>query len=83
MNARLRKAAAVLVEVAHGTVGLGAEVLHEPRLWPEYHDTYLGTFVNDPDGNMWKRSATHRSDRPHSGRGRSRLRTAALVMVSR
>jgi catechol 2,3-dioxygenase-like lactoylglutathione lyase family enzyme len=31
--------------------GLGAEVLHEPRLWPEYHPTYYGAFVRDPDGN--------------------------------
>jgi catechol 2,3-dioxygenase-like lactoylglutathione lyase family enzyme len=30
---------------------LGAEVLHEPRLWLEYHDTYYGGFVRDPDGN--------------------------------
>jgi catechol 2,3-dioxygenase-like lactoylglutathione lyase family enzyme len=29
----------------------GAEVLHEPRLWPEYHETYYGAFVRDPDGN--------------------------------
>ena len=28
-----------------------AEVLHEPRLWPEYHATYYGAFVRDPDGN--------------------------------
>jgi catechol 2,3-dioxygenase-like lactoylglutathione lyase family enzyme len=32
-------------------VGLGAEVLHAPRLWPEYHETYFGAFVRDPDGN--------------------------------
>jgi len=32
-------------------VGLEAEVLHEPRIWPEYHDTYYGAFVRDPDGN--------------------------------
>ncbi len=32
-------------------VGAGADVLHEPRLWPEYHETYYGTFVRDPDGN--------------------------------
>jgi catechol 2,3-dioxygenase-like lactoylglutathione lyase family enzyme len=32
-------------------VSLGAEVLHEPRLWPEYHDGYYGAFVRDPDGN--------------------------------
>ena len=29
----------------------GAEVLHEPRLWPEYHPDYYGAFVRDPDGN--------------------------------
>jgi len=28
-----------------------AEVLHEPRLWPEYHPNYYGAFVRDPDGN--------------------------------
>jgi catechol 2,3-dioxygenase-like lactoylglutathione lyase family enzyme len=32
-------------------VGTGAEVLHEPRLWPEYHASYYGAFVRDPDGN--------------------------------
>ncbi|MEQ1874383.1 MAG: VOC family protein [Ilumatobacteraceae bacterium] len=32
-------------------VANGAEVLHEPRLWPEYHPTYYGAFVRDPDGN--------------------------------
>jgi catechol 2,3-dioxygenase-like lactoylglutathione lyase family enzyme len=32
-------------------VGLGAESLHEPRLWPEYHPGYYGAFVRDPDGN--------------------------------
>lgn len=29
----------------------GATVLHEPRLWPEYHPNYFGAFVRDPDGN--------------------------------
>ena len=32
-------------------VGTGAEVLHEPRLWPEYHVSYYAAFVRDPDGN--------------------------------
>jgi catechol 2,3-dioxygenase-like lactoylglutathione lyase family enzyme len=32
-------------------VAAGAEVLHEPREWPEYHPTYYGGFVRDPDGN--------------------------------
>jgi catechol 2,3-dioxygenase-like lactoylglutathione lyase family enzyme len=30
---------------------VGAEPLHEPRLWPEYHASYYGAFVRDPDGN--------------------------------
>lgn len=29
----------------------GAEVLHAPREWPEYHPGYYGAFVRDPDGN--------------------------------
>ena len=32
-------------------VAHGAEVLHEPRMWPEYHPNYYGAFVRDPDGN--------------------------------
>ncbi|CUR57149.1 GloA [metagenome] len=32
-------------------VEAGAESLHEPRLWPEYHEHYYGGFVRDPDGN--------------------------------
>ena len=30
---------------------IGAEVLYEPRVWPEYHPDYFGAFVRDPDGN--------------------------------
>lgn len=36
----------VAAAVAHG-----AEVLHEARVWPEYHPNYYGGFVRDPDGN--------------------------------
>jgi catechol 2,3-dioxygenase-like lactoylglutathione lyase family enzyme len=32
-------------------LALGVEPLHEPRLWPEYHEKYYGAFVRDPDGN--------------------------------
>ena len=42
--------AAVRAFVA-AAVELEAEVLHEPRLWPEYHPGYYGGFVRDPDGN--------------------------------
>ena len=30
---------------------VGAELLHAPREWPEYHQGYYGAFVRDPDGN--------------------------------
>lgn len=40
------------VRAFHETAtGLGAESLHEPRIWPEYHPGYFGAFVRDPDGN--------------------------------
>ncbi len=29
----------------------GAAVLHEPQVWAQYHPTYYGAFVRDPDGN--------------------------------
>ena len=41
---------------------LGAEVLHEPRLWPEYHATYYGAFVRDPDGNNVEAVCHRRED---------------------
>jgi catechol 2,3-dioxygenase-like lactoylglutathione lyase family enzyme len=28
-----------------------ALILHEPRVWPDYHESYYGGFVRDPDGN--------------------------------
>jgi catechol 2,3-dioxygenase-like lactoylglutathione lyase family enzyme len=32
-------------------VSAGAEILYEPRIWPEYHPDYYAAFVRDPDGN--------------------------------
>src|SRR5579872_4515414 len=29
-------------------VACGATVLHQPRIWTEYHPTYYGAFVRDP-----------------------------------
>jgi hypothetical protein len=38
------------VAVGYGAATeLGAETLHAPRLWPEYHEHYVGSFVRDPD----------------------------------
>ncbi|GAA4931738.1 VOC family protein [Streptomonospora halophila] len=40
------------VEAFHAAAAAaGAEVLHAPRVWPEYHPHYYGAFVRDPDGN--------------------------------
>jgi catechol 2,3-dioxygenase-like lactoylglutathione lyase family enzyme len=30
---------------------LGAEILHAPRLWPEYGPGYYAVFIRDPAGN--------------------------------
>ncbi|HWD54463.1 MAG TPA: VOC family protein [Acidimicrobiales bacterium] len=43
-----RAAVRAFVEAARAK---GAEVLHEPKVWPEYHPAYYGGFVRDPDGN--------------------------------
>jgi len=32
-------------------VAAGVEVLHEPAVRAEYHESYYGAFVRDPDGN--------------------------------
>ncbi|QPP09405.1 VOC family protein [Streptomyces bathyalis] len=44
-------------------VKAGAQVLHAPRLWPEYHESYYGAFVRDPDGNNVE-AVCHRPDGP-------------------
>lgn len=38
-------------EFVAAAIAHGAEVLHEARVWPEYHPNYYGGFVRDPDGN--------------------------------
>ena len=38
------------VDTAHAAaVAAGARVLHEPRVWPQYHPEYYATFFLDPD----------------------------------
>jgi catechol 2,3-dioxygenase-like lactoylglutathione lyase family enzyme len=41
-----------VVNAVHAAaVAAGAEVLHAPRVWPEYHPGYYGVFLRDLDGN--------------------------------
>ena len=37
--------------VYNAALDAGAELLHAPRLWPEYHAGYYGVFLRDLDGN--------------------------------
>jgi catechol 2,3-dioxygenase-like lactoylglutathione lyase family enzyme len=53
--------AATVRSFFQAATSLGAEVLHEPRLWPEYHEAYYGGFVRDPDGNNVE-AVTHKGD---------------------
>ena len=40
------------VDAVHEAAQLaGAEVLHAPRIWPEYHPGYYAVFLRDLDGN--------------------------------
>jgi len=40
------------VDAVHAAaLARGTEVLHAPRLWPEYHPGYYGVFLRDPDGH--------------------------------
>ncbi len=42
---------AVVREFREAGRALGAEILHEPRLFPEYGANYFACFVRDPDGH--------------------------------
>jgi hypothetical protein len=41
-----------LADAVHeAALAAGAEVLHAPREWPEYHPGYYAVFLLDPDGH--------------------------------
>ena len=42
---------ATVDQVHQAAEAAGAEILHPPREWPEYHPTYYGVFLRDLDGN--------------------------------
>jgi len=40
------------VDAVHdAAVDAGIEVLHAPRVFPEYHENYYAVFLRDPDGH--------------------------------
>ena len=43
---------------------LGAEILHEPRLWPEYAPDYYAVFIRDPAGNNFELKCQASTARP-------------------
>lgn len=50
-----------VVDAVHdAAVAEGAEVLHAPREWPEYHPGYYGVFLRDLDGHNVE--AVHHGD---------------------
>ncbi len=42
---------AAVVAVHEAVVAAGGEILHQPRIFPEYHENYYGVFFRDLDGN--------------------------------
>jgi catechol 2,3-dioxygenase-like lactoylglutathione lyase family enzyme len=55
------------VDAAHAAaVAAGGEVLHAPRVFPQYHPEYYATFLLDPDGFRIE-VATARDARYRSG----------------
>ncbi|HWE91076.1 MAG TPA: VOC family protein [Pseudonocardiaceae bacterium] len=42
---------AAIDAVHEAAVAAGAEVLHAPREWPEYHPGYYGVYLRDLDGH--------------------------------
>jgi catechol 2,3-dioxygenase-like lactoylglutathione lyase family enzyme len=52
LHLALRAADREAVDAVHAAaVRAGAEVLHAPREWPEYHPGYYAVFLRDPDGH--------------------------------
>ena len=52
LHLALRAPDRAAVDAVHAAaVAAGAQVLHAPREWPEYHPGYYGVFLRDPDGH--------------------------------
>ena len=52
LHLALRAPDRAAVDAVHAAaVAGGVEVLHAPRVWPEYHPGYYGVFLRDLDGH--------------------------------
>ncbi|WP_222192426.1 VOC family protein [Modestobacter italicus] len=52
LHVGLRAPDRAAVDAVHDAArAAGAEVLHAPREWPEYHPGYYAVFLRDPDGH--------------------------------
>lgn len=52
LHIAFRAADRAAVDAVHdAAVAAGAQVLHAPREWPEYHPGYYGVFLRDLDGH--------------------------------
>ncbi|MGD9528337.1 VOC family protein [Pseudonocardia sp.] len=52
LHVGLRAPDRAAVDAVHeAALAAGAEVLHAPREWPEYHPGYYGVFLRDLDGH--------------------------------
>ena len=61
LHLAFRAADRQVVNAVHdAAVTAGAEILHAPREWPEYHPGYYGVFVRDLDGHNVE--AVHHGD---------------------
>ena len=52
LHLALRAPDRAAVDAVHAAaVAAGVQVLHAPRIWPEYHPHYYGVFLRDLDGH--------------------------------
>jgi catechol 2,3-dioxygenase-like lactoylglutathione lyase family enzyme len=52
LHLAFRAADRAAVQAFHdAAVSIGAEILHAPRVFPEYHEHYFAAFVRDLDGH--------------------------------
>jgi catechol 2,3-dioxygenase-like lactoylglutathione lyase family enzyme len=51
----------VVREFFAAAVDAGIEIIYEPQVFPQYHETYFAAFVRDPDGHSIE-AVCHKSE---------------------